>query len=75
MEQVKQTQNILSKQRKDTIYDYDKVLKASIDYFNGDELAATTWMNKYAMKDQDENFVELSREWLKNSEELKQTIN
>ena len=62
MEEVKTTENILSKERKVTTYTYDQVLNASIDYFNGDELAATTWMNKYAMKDRDENFVELSPE-------------
>ena len=60
MEEVKTTENILSKERKVTTYTYDQVLNASIDYFNGDELAATTWMNKYAMKDRDDNFVELS---------------
>ena len=62
MEEVKTTENILSKGRKVTTYTYDQVLNASIDYFNGDELAATTWMNKYAMKDRDDNFVELSPE-------------
>jgi ribonucleoside-diphosphate reductase alpha chain len=42
------------------IYSYDHVLKTAIAYFNGDELAATTWMNKYAMKDRDGEFVEQS---------------
>ena len=35
-------------------YQFDEVLKASLEYFNGDELAATTWMNKYAMKTKDD---------------------
>ena len=39
-------------------YSYEDTLKSSIEYFNGDELAATTWMNKYAMKDSGNNFVE-----------------
>ena len=30
---------------------YEEVVKASKDYFNGDELAATVWANKYALKD------------------------
>jgi len=30
---------------------YDDVLKASTEYFDGDELAATVWINKYALKD------------------------
>lgn len=41
-------------------YTYDEVLKASLKYFNNDELAATTWMNKYAVKDRDGNFLELN---------------
>ena len=32
-------------------YSYDDAFKASVDYFNGDELAARVWVNKYAMKD------------------------
>ncbi|WP_152425056.1 adenosylcobalamin-dependent ribonucleoside-diphosphate reductase [Nafulsella turpanensis] len=39
---------------------YEDVLKASIAYFDGDELAAATWTSKYAMKDADGNFLELS---------------
>ncbi len=31
-------------------YTYKEVLKSSLSYFNGDELAATTWINKYAVK-------------------------
>lgn len=31
-------------------YSYEEVLKHSLSYFNGDELAATTWINKYALK-------------------------
>jgi ribonucleoside-diphosphate reductase alpha chain len=41
-----------------TTYEYDSVLKASLEYFEGDELAATTWMNKYAMKNKEGKFVE-----------------
>jgi ribonucleoside-diphosphate reductase alpha chain len=32
-------------------YNYDEALKSSIEYFRGDELAATVWINKYALKD------------------------
>lgn len=32
-------------------YTYDDAFKASLDYFNGDELAARVWVNKYAVKD------------------------
>lgn len=36
---------------KNRTYSYDDAFKASVDYFNGDELAARVWVNKYAMKD------------------------
>ena len=32
-------------------YTYDEAFKASLEYFEGDELAARVWVNKYAMKD------------------------
>ena len=32
-------------------YSYDEAFKASLEYFQGDELAARVWVNKYAMKD------------------------
>ena len=39
-------------------YTYDEVLKHSLPYFNGDELAATTWINKYAVKNKKGAFLE-----------------
>jgi ribonucleoside-diphosphate reductase alpha chain len=32
-------------------YTYEEALKSSIEYFKGDELAATVWISKYALKD------------------------
>lgn len=32
-------------------YTADEAFRASVDYFNGDELAARVWSNKYALKD------------------------
>ncbi|MBK7410340.1 MAG: adenosylcobalamin-dependent ribonucleoside-diphosphate reductase [Saprospirales bacterium] len=32
-------------------YTHEEALKASIEYFEGDELAASVWVNKYALKD------------------------
>lgn len=32
-------------------YTYDEAFEASLKYFDGDELAARVWVNKYAMKD------------------------
>ncbi|MEN8138947.1 MAG: adenosylcobalamin-dependent ribonucleoside-diphosphate reductase [Bacteroidota bacterium] len=43
-------------------YKHEEVLKASLKYFEGDELAATTWINKYAIKDTEGNYFELSPE-------------
>ena len=37
---------------------YEEAKAETLEYFNGDELAATTWMNKYAMKNHAGNFVE-----------------
>ena len=41
-------------------YSYDEAFSASLDYFNGDELAARVWVNKYAMKDSFGNIYESS---------------
>lgn len=43
-----------------TFYNRDELLKACLLYFENDELAATTWMNKYALKDKAGNFLELT---------------
>ena len=43
---------------KEAIYTYEEVLKHSLSYFNNDELAATTWINKYAVKNNEGNFLE-----------------
>ncbi|TRX72029.1 adenosylcobalamin-dependent ribonucleoside-diphosphate reductase [Carboxylicivirga sp. M1479] len=36
----------------------DEAFKASLEYFQGDELAARVWVNKYALKDSDGNIYE-----------------
>ncbi len=41
-------------------YGFDEVFKATKAYFNGDELAATTWINKYALKNNSGEFLEKS---------------
>ena len=41
-------------------FTYDEVLKKSLDYFHNDELAATTWINKYCLKDKQGNYLEKS---------------
>ena len=42
------------------IYSYDEAFQASLAYFDGDELAARVWVNKYAMKDSFGNIFEKS---------------
>src|SRR5210317_1002364 len=42
------------------INEYKDVLEKALTYFNGDELAATTWMNKYAVKTRKGEFQETS---------------
>ena len=39
-------------------YTHDEAMKSSVEYFNGDELAATVWINKYALKDSFGNLFE-----------------
>jgi len=41
-------------------YTYDEAFNASLEYFQGDELAARVWVNKYALKDSDGNIYELN---------------
>jgi ribonucleoside-diphosphate reductase alpha chain len=55
---TKKPQDITTRTNKQKTYAYEQVLTAAVSYFNGDELAGTTWMNKYAMKDNDGEFVE-----------------
>ncbi len=43
-------------------YAYDEAYQASLQYFDGDELAARVWVNKYAMKDSFGNIYEKSPE-------------
>ena len=43
-------------------FSHDEALKASLEYFKGDELAARVWVNKYAMKDSFGNIYEKSPE-------------
>ena len=57
---LKSQKEFSTKTKNKKIYTYEQVLEKSISYFNGDELAATTWMNKYAMKNDAGEFVEQS---------------
>ena len=39
-------------------YTPEEIMKSSIEYFGGDELAANVWMNKYALRDGDKIYEE-----------------
>lgn len=40
------------------VFSYNEVLQECLKYFKGDELAATTWINKYALKTHDGHYLE-----------------
>lgn len=52
-----ETTGTVSSGVKETIT-FDDAFRASVDYFNGDELAARVWVNKYALKDSYGNIFE-----------------
>lgn len=41
-------------------FKYDDVYKSTLNYFNGDELAASTWVNKYCLKTDEQECLELN---------------
>jgi len=47
-----------------TIYSKSDVLDASLKYFKGDSLAATQWIRKYALKDNQNNLLELDPSYM-----------
>ncbi|CDB81863.1 ribonucleoside-diphosphate reductase [Bacteroides clarus CAG:160] len=49
------------------IYSYDEAYEESLRYFQGDELAARVWVNKYAVKDSFGNIYEKSPEDMQNT--------
>ncbi|MDR1090461.1 MAG: adenosylcobalamin-dependent ribonucleoside-diphosphate reductase [Prevotella sp.] len=52
--------NIARNKQTKNSYSYEECLSASTVYFDGDELAANVWINKYALKDSFENIFELT---------------
>jgi len=42
------------------IYTNDEAFQSSLEYFNGDELAARVWVNKYALKNSEGHLFELN---------------
>ena len=56
------TSNISSdmEQKEYKKHSVEEVKEATIKYFDGDQLAADVWMNKYALKDSDGDIFELT---------------
>ena len=44
------------------MYSKEEAIKATTEYFNGDELAAIVFVDKYALRDNDGNFLEKTPE-------------
>ncbi len=59
-DKMEERKKLLVKEESATIYTREEALKASMEYFNGDDLAANVWINKYALKDSAGNFYEKS---------------
>lgn len=57
-ENVTTQQTDRKKEVNKVVCSYDEAIKASIEYFRGDELAARVWANKYALKDSYGNLYE-----------------
>src|SRR5690606_2896510 len=47
-------------QLKTESYTYKEVLSNALSYFKGDDLAATTWLNKYALRNAEGDLIEKS---------------
>jgi len=50
----------IKEKKAQTTHSEEDVIKASTEYFKGDTMAATVWMNKYALKDINGNIYELT---------------
>jgi ribonucleoside-diphosphate reductase alpha chain len=49
-----------TEERQERTYTFEEAYKKSLEYFDGDELAAKVWVNKYAIKDSFGNIYEQS---------------
>ncbi len=58
LEMKRKSPRVKKGEAKPKTYTFKEALKASTAYFNGDELAANVWINKYALKDSQGNIYE-----------------
>ncbi len=59
---LKDSEQKMKKESKRKIYSFEEAVAASTEYFNGDELAAIVFVNKYALKDSFGNIYEKTPE-------------
>jgi len=57
-EALKESSKKTKEKKNMKVYTYEEAKKESIKYFKGDELAASVWINKYALKDSNGNIYE-----------------
>ena len=62
MEVIAQELDMPVTQKNSQTYTHQEALAEATRYFQGDDLAATVWINKYALKDHDGNLYERSPE-------------
>jgi ribonucleoside-diphosphate reductase alpha chain len=48
------------------MHDYNETYEKTLEYFGGDELATSVFVNKYALQDEKGNYLELSPEDMHN---------
>ena len=58
LEMKSKAPRVKKSEAKPKTYTFKEALKASTKYFDGDELAANVWINKYALKDSQGNIYE-----------------
>src|SRR3990167_8534235 len=58
--QIITNDTLISKKKTKKNYSYGEVFEASKKYFNGDDLAAKVFVDKYALVDSEENYHELT---------------
>ena len=57
---ISREENKVEEKRQERTFTFEEAFKKSLEYFNGDELAAKVWVNKYALKDSYGNIYEQS---------------
>jgi ribonucleoside-diphosphate reductase alpha chain len=65
MQQMSKEENVATTKDvkvKEAIYSFDEAMAATVQYFNGDEMAAKVWVSKYAIKDSFGNIYERTPE-------------